>query len=444
MTQQLPGIHFRGVSPLLSALLLIIAFAVALAQQPVRKIDRIDFVGLERLAPGEVITASGLKAGTPFSVEAVDAAAQRLADSGLFSKVGYSTRTTGNQVTIVFKVTEAKGTQSPVSFDNFVWFTHDELVAAIKREVPTFNGSAPDAGGMTSAIMNALTHLLQEKQIEGKVEYSLWQAENKQEHLFSVTGVPIRICHLHFPGAKNIPEEKLVNGSKELTDADYSQKSAQAFGTYVLFPFYREVGQLKAKFGLPVARAAENNENCKNGVDLTIPVEEGPVYLWSRAEWTGNEALSADDLNSALGMKPGDVANGAKIDKGVFNVRRTYGRRGHIEAAVQADPVFDDAASRVAFKIAVKEGPQYKMGQLIIKGLYEDERLALEESWKLKNGSVFDAGYVDTFLGVDARDVLEKIFAARQGVGKVPPRIETKFEPKRVNLTADVILEFKY
>jgi outer membrane protein assembly factor BamA len=443
MTHQAQGTGFRDKRPLFSAFLLIIAFAVAVAQQPLRKIGRIDFVGLERLALGEVITASGLKAGTPFSVEALDAAAQRLADSGLFSKVGYTTRTTGNQVTIVFKVTETKGTQSPVAFDNFVWFTNDELVAAIKRELPTFNGSAPDAGGMTNAIKNALTHLLQEKQIEGTVEYSLWQAEDKQEHLFSVTGVPIPICHLHFAGAKNVPEEKLVKSSKELTDTNYSQKSALVFGPYVLFPIYREAGQLKAKFGLPVARA-ENHENCKNGVDLTIPVDEGPVYLWSRAEWTGNDALSAGDLNSALGMKPGDVANGVKIDKGVENVSRAYGRRGHLQAGVRAEPVFDDAAGRVAFKMTVKEGPQYKMGQLIIKGLYENERLALEESWKLKNGAVFDASYADTFLRVDGRYVLEKIFAARQGVGKEPPRIETKFEPKRVNLTADVILEFKY
>ena len=48
-------------------------------------------------------------------------------------------------------------------------------------------------------------------------------------------------------------------------------------------------------------------------MELTIPVEEGPVYLWDKAEWTGNEALSANDLNAALGMKNGDVANDVKI-----------------------------------------------------------------------------------------------------------------------------------
>jgi len=41
----------------------------------------------------------------------------------------------GNQVTVVFQVKENKGGQSPVVFDNFVWFTDEELNAAIKREV---------------------------------------------------------------------------------------------------------------------------------------------------------------------------------------------------------------------------------------------------------------------------------------------------------------------
>ncbi len=443
MTQPDPGRHFTGKYLPFSALLLIIAFVVAVAQQPSRTITSIDFVGLVRLTPSEVIAASGLKVGSSFSVEAVDAAAQLLADSGLFSKVRYSTRTTRTLVTIVFNVEEAKGTQSPVSFDNFVWFTNDELVAAIRREVPTFNGSAPDAGTMTDTIKNALQHLMSEKKIEGTVEYSLWEAGGKREHLFSVTGVPIAICQLHFAGAKNVPEEKLVKSSKELTNADYSQKSALAFGTYVLYPIYREVGQWKARFGLPVAKP-ENNESCKNGVDLTIPVDEGPIYLWDKAEWTGNEALAVDDLNSTLGMKPGDVANGVKIDKGISSVERSYGRKGHLDARATGEPVFDDAGRRMSFKLTVKEGPQYKMGNLIIKGLSETDRQAIEESWKLKNGAVFDSGYMETFLRVDARSALESMFLARQGQGKEPPSIGQKIERKRVNLTADVILEFKF
>ena len=232
-----PLVH--GVFPLLSVFLVIMAFAVALAQEPSRKIAKIEIEGLARLSVDEVVATTELKPGATFSVEDLDAAGQRLVDSGLFAKVGYRTSTKGSLVTIVFQVEESKGGSSRVVFDNFVWFTNDELVAAIKREVPSYDGTAPDSGKMTDVISQALQNLLKEHQIGGIVEYAPEESRSngaKQEHLFSVTGVPIPICKLHFPGAKNVSEEKLVKSSKQLTDADYSLKSAIAFATFILFP----------------------------------------------------------------------------------------------------------------------------------------------------------------------------------------------------------------
>ncbi len=170
----------------------IIAATAGHAQQADRKIARIEVQGLQRLPTDEVIAATQLKPDTVFSVTEVDAAGQRLIDTGLFTKVGYQTRTNGNQVTVIFQVEEAKSSQSPVLFDNFVWFTDEELYIAIKREVPSFSGTAPDAGTMTDSIKLALQNLLDQKQIKGTVEYAAWQTgvnSAKQEHVFSVTGI---------------------------------------------------------------------------------------------------------------------------------------------------------------------------------------------------------------------------------------------------------------
>jgi outer membrane protein assembly factor BamA len=433
---------FRRAVPILSVCLAIIAVTVTLAQQSARKVAKIEVEGLERLSVDEVIATSGLKAGALFSVEDLDAAGQRLMDSGLFAKVSYRTTGRGDQVTVVFLVTESKAGQSPVVFDNFVWFNADELNAAIKREVPSYNGTASDAGRLTDDIKLALQTLLKEHHIEGTVDYAPEQAglnSNKQEHLFSVSGVPIPICSLHFPGATNVPEMKLVTSSAQLTNADYSQKTTVAFSTYVLFLIYRQEGQLKAKFG-PPATKLESSTKCK-GVELSIPVEEGPIYLWDKAEWVGNEALSASDLADALGMHPGEVANGAKIDKGLLEVARTYGHTGHLDAMVNGTPEFDDAKNRVSYKMTVKEGQQFKMGKLTIKGLEEADANALSERWKLRNGEVFDSSYSDRFFRIDAREQMERIMTARQALRKGPPEI--RITPNLLNLNADVTIEFK-
>src|ERR1700730_9316338 len=433
------------IIPLFSILLVIISFAVALAQQPGRKIAKIEIEGLARLSADEVIATTGLKTGAAFSVGDLAAAGQKLADSGLFAKVGSRTSTKDNLVTIVFQVEEAKSNQSPVVFDNFIWFTNDELVAAIKREVPSFNGTAPDSGNVTDGISHALQNLLKEHRIEGTVEYAPEQSRlnpDKQEHIFSVTGVPIPICRLHFPGAKNVSEEKLVKSSKQLTDADYSLKSAIAFANFILFPIYREVGQLRAKFAQPIAKF-EGAPNCKGGADLSIPVEEGSIYLWNHTEWSGNEALSPSELDAALGMKQGEIANGVKFDKGLREVGGKYGQSGYLGVKLGAQPEFDDTASRVTYKILVKEGPQYRMGRLTIKGLSDADAKSLEQRWKLKSGEVFNSSYFDQFFKTDAREEIQRILALRQAQSKGRPQIGREIVPNRQTLTADVTLEFK-
>jgi len=434
---------FRRVVPISSVILTIIAVTVALAQQSARKVAKIEVEGLEHLSVDEVIATSGLRTGGPLSVNELDAAGQKLVDSGLFTKVAYRTTSKGNQVTVIFQVKERGGGQSPVVFDNFVWFTDAELIAAIRREVPSFAGTASDTGSMSENIKRALENLLKEHHLNGVVDYGAEQAglnSEKQEHVFSVSGVPIPICSLHFPGASNVPEEKLVIKSRQLTDDNYSLKSAIAFSTYALLPIYSEAGQLRARFARPVTKL-DPSEKCHGGVELTIPVEEGPVYLWDKAEWTGNESLSANDLDAALGMKNGDVANAVKIDKGIHEVSRRYGHSGHLEVRVSGEPLLNDSTKRVSYKIVVKEGPQYKMGKLTIKGLEEADANSLEQRWKLTNGEVFDTSYLDRFFRIDAREQMARIMSAREAQRKGPPEI--KFTPNQLNLNADVIIEFK-
>ncbi len=415
---------------------LILAFTIAFAQAP-PKIAAIETEGLHALTSDQVIATSGLKVGDTFSVEATDAAAEKLVNSGRFKKVGYRTKNAGGNVTITFQLEEVKGQSSPVLFDNFIWFSDEELAAAITREVPSFNGSAPDIGNTNEAIKKALQNLLAERKLPGQVEYNL----TEHEHLFRVEGVPMKICTLHFPGAQSVPEEKLIQTTRSSMDTDYSRQSARTFPKYGLYPIYRELGHLRASFGEPVAKPATNS-GCE-GVDLTIPVNEGAKYSWEKAEWSGNQVLSAKELDDALGMKPGEVANGKKFDKGVHQVRDAYGKHGHIEAQVESTPQFDESAPKVTFKMAVSEGPQYRMGTIEFKGFSTDHAATFTKKWGLKSGEVYDRSYAGQFLRNEGRDVMTRLFQERQSQGKPVPNVSTMERPDRRGLIVNLVVELK-
>ncbi len=406
-------------------------------------LTQIDFDGLKRVSREEALAASGLQVGQPVSVEIVDAAADKLMNAGLFKNLSYSVRGTNEKATVTFKVEEMTSAM-PVVFDNFIWFTDEELTEAVRRKLPSFDGTAPEVGSVTETIRKALEELLRARKVQGAVEYTLSDEQRGRgvQHLFTVKGPGLRVCKLEFPGARALQPELLVQKSGGIFDNDYSRKYVGSFAENTLLPLYHERGYLRAGFLAPTVKAEEAGENCEGGgVSVTLPVEEGAVYLWDKAEWEGQSSLTAEELSAALGMRASEVANALKVDKGVGSVRRAYGRKGFLGAGAVATPVFDDEARRVTFHFKVTEGPQYRMGALDIEGLGEQETNDLRVRWSLLAREVYDEGYLSEFVKKSVVEFTKD--AARNGRPLKPFKIESVVRPDREKLIVDVTLKFK-
>ncbi|HYG81714.1 MAG TPA: POTRA domain-containing protein [Pyrinomonadaceae bacterium] len=421
---------------------------LAQAQQPPAgqsmRLAGVEFAGLARVTKEQAAGASGLQVGQRVTVEDLDAAAQRLLDSGLFKKLSYRLRTNGDQASVTFQVEEQKGGGVPVVFDNFVWFTNEELTNAVRAEVPLFDGTAPEQGGVIQSITRALERLLRERKIEGQVSYtpSADTTGRNPKHVFSVSGSAVKVCGVRFPGSAGVEEGLLVKNSKGLLGTEYSQEFASAFAHANLIPVYRQRGHLKAKFGQPAA--AVGSGECGDGVVVTLPVTEGSSYKWDKAEWSGNEAYAARELDSPLGMRPGAVADGLKIDEGLKAVERFYGRKGYLKAGVKAEPVFDDEGRRVTYRVAVTEGPRYTMSTLTIKGLPEADADYLKERWKLKQGAVYDNTYLKEFVEKEIGAFIDRAMqTGRLKLSAKQPKVESNVKLNQQALNVDVTVEIK-
>jgi outer membrane protein insertion porin family len=411
------------------------------------RLGSIEITGLQKVTKEQAVAISGLEIGQQISVEMLDAAAQRLVGSGLFTNLSYRLRGSKDQAIVTFEVEELKGKGVPVVFDNFVWFSNEELATAIRREVPTFDGTAPESNSIVGAITKALQQLLTERNIEGQVDYkpSADLSGGNVKHVFSVRGANTKICAVHFPGTANVQESELVKHSKELMGSDYSQEFVSAFAFANLIPVYRERGHLQAMFSTPTARLGmDASDNCKDKVVITLPVTEGAAYHWDKVQWSGNASYTVQELESSLGMKPGELANGLKIDAGVSAVQKDYGKKGFLRARVATEPLFDDVNRRVAYRISLTEGPQYHMGTFTIIGLSEIDTLSLKHRWKLREQKdVYDTSYLEEFTKKDVREVVERAF--REGRISPGSRLGSKgsVKPNHQTLTVDVELNFK-
>jgi len=424
---------------ILGLLAVIVLLLPATAQQR-QTLGRLEFVGLKRLTRDQVVAMSGLQVGQVVDAQVLDTAAGELLKTGLFRKLSYRVHNSPNNQAIVTFQVEESAVSLPVVFENFVWFSDEEIVAAIRKDVLYFNGTSPASGETPDKIAAALQRLLSEKHITGQVDYLPYVSKDKQELLFTVKGARIPVCSLHFPGASAVPEADLVKASQALFKTDYSKKDIATFAPLNLLPLYRHRGYLRAEFQPPGA-TLETSAQCSGGVNVTIPVTEGPSYRWAKSIWDGNDKLSVEDLAEALGMNPGDIADGVKIDAGLKNIAKAYAQRGYLTPTIKESAEYDEAASLVTYHFSVTEGPRYFMGNLIITGVTAAEAEELKSKWTLGPNTVFDESHLEQFRQGPLRDFM-RAKAQRSRIG-ARPEVEVSERPDAQKSTVDVVIAFK-
>jgi len=327
----------------------------------------------------------------------------------------------------------------PVSFDNFVWMGETELYSAIRDDIPFFDGTVPEGGDGGEKIAASLRRLLKEKGVAGQVEFMPYgDVSGKQELMFTVKGPKLSICEVSFPGAEVISEEELLKTARPLLQMEYSRKDLGLFARHTLLPLYNHIGYLRAQFAAAVG-SIQSSEQCKDGVAVTMSVDEGLQYSWDHAEWTGNKVLTAEQLSLALGVKTGDVADDRVIAKGQHAITDEYGKKGYMAARWIESTTFDDARKHVTYHFTVSEGPQFHMGQLTVAGLSDEDTNKVKALWQLAPGSVFDTSYVSDFVTKSAREFLNRhpVFSG------VPLKISSETKLNSEKQTVDVIITFK-
>jgi outer membrane protein assembly factor BamA len=418
---------------LLAATLMLAAGAAAQEPPPNAKwrLTTIVFEGLKSQPPEKMIAASGLQVGQTIDFEMVKAAAQRLSQTGLFGKVAYRYRYSSTQIELTFELEEKTSGKKRCHFDNFVWFSDKEIADAIKRDMPDFDGSVVVSDFVGEEIKKSLTRLLAEKKIAGEVVYEL---DENLSYFFKVKGASLPICEFQLAGAQDELKKPLIEALQPLYKTQYSKSDARLFVNSALVPIYTQRGYLKASFQAAQPSLSASGA-CANAVVVTLPVAEGLQYRWNDPAWSSNQAYSAQELNAALKLKQGDVADSMKIEKSWFEVRGVYGKKGYLGVRLKPEPAFDDARRLVTYQVALTEGPQYRMGQVTIAGLPEDEARRVKDAWGLKAGEVFSTSYIDVFL--------EKV--VRGGLIRQTQGVRAGQELKRdeQKLTVDVVVKFE-
>jgi outer membrane protein insertion porin family len=404
------------------------------------KIAAITVIGTHKFPADQIAKASGLKPGDVVTAEQIQAAADRLAALGIFSAVNYRFSSSGDAISLEFQVQEA--TTYPLSFDNFPWFSDEEIAQAIRQQVGLFTAEAPDGGAMLDAITIAVENLLASRQIKGNVTHQLLAQPSGDRMMmqFRVDSPSLKVERVQFGDSLATNSEKLKDRIPDIKGQPYSRYAIEVFENEHVRPIYASNGYLRAKIGSPQPHLAGDSSNpAVPGVDILIPVDPGPIYSWNGISWQGNAVIGSANLDGAVELKPGDVADGMKLEALWQKISSEYARHGYLDAKVNPQPQFDDAAHKVSYRVSITEGPQYRMGEMVITGLSLDAEKRLRSVWLLMPGQAFDNGYFEKLAKELERPTVD-IF------GEMPIHY-TEFghwlRPNTDKHTVDVLLDFK-
>ncbi len=366
---------------------------------------KISVAGSQRFSSDAIAATINLHKGQTLHRSDLQSAADRLAQTGEFTNVNYRYESTPQGVVVEFSLADAP--VIPAYFDNFPWLSNEVISQSLSKTVPFYDGRVPSEGTVVDDVAQALTKLLEGVKINGTVTHRVLRAPGSDQLVqeFQLDGPQLPIEAVFFTDALADEDRAVHQSLSQLIGHPYSRYAIETFTFEQVRPLYEASGHLRAKMGEPAARfSGEPNQPPRQSVTAIIPVQAGPVYKWGGATWTGNAAISAGDLNSLVGLKDGEVADGTKLDAAWLRVADAYARIGYLDAAVTPSLELNDAAARASCKVTIVEGPQYHMGEMVLSGLSVEGERRVRAAWKIGPGAVFDKKAFDDFINGGARD----------------------------------------
>jgi outer membrane protein assembly factor BamA len=434
--------HFRAHLGALSLLLLLTASSASeqtpeAATSPLREVHA---EGEKLLTEAQVIAITGLTTGAQIGKNDLQAAADKLVQSGLFAKVSYNFQTKVAGVLVTYHVEEAP--RVPVYFDNIPWFSDSMLADAIRAKFPFFDGTLPEAGAAVDEAVEAVKELLASRGVQGLLDHSVIVNPNGEGNVQEIhmEGAALQIARLEFSDPSLKDSKALQQHLSEILGKPYSRMTIDLFLSEAIKPIYLQQGFLRVKLGPSEVRlSSDPNQKLPSKIPVFVPVVTGEIYHWKEIHWTGNTLVSEFTLSGLLSVKQGAVADGMQLEAGWDRIREEYAHRGYLEAKIEPVPAYDDSAHTVSYSVNIQEGPQFHFGKMVLTGISPAAERKLHAAWPFAAGAIFDKAKFEELLA-KLQTHQEQVF------GELPVHYENVghwLQTDASKNTVDVLLDFK-
>ena len=392
------------------------------AQQNQRLVESVDVLNNRRLRKDDILYYVQTRPGDPFNEQQVQRDLQAILALGFFDKTAtrvYTEEGARGGVNVIFEVKELPIIRD-LQFEGLKSVPESEVLKAFReRRVGVSKESIYDPVKARAA-MRVLKELLAAK---GHPNATITQRTDEVSATSTALtflineGERVRVVEIQFEGNQIFGDGKLRSQMKYVKEAglisrfkgmDILDREKLDFDLRHVDNYMRSKGYLQARHGEPRVEGIGKRRtgfpilplpflsSVDEGLRVTVPIMEGRIYRIGEMKIEGNSIFSEDAIKAVIGLGKGDIANGEKIGKALFeNLKKYYGQQGFIEYTAEPTPTFKDNPQKpdegiVDFVITIEEGKQFTLRRLEFIGNTFTRDNVLRREVLLNEGDIYN------------------------------------------------------
>ncbi len=183
---------------------------------------------------------------------------------------------------------------------------------------------------------------------------------------------------------KNIKKKNTILKKSRYIKKEYKEDKASVLN------FYRTLGYRDAKFTRDTMYT-----NVAGELVIILTIDEGEQYTFGDITWQGNTIYTDDQLTTILGIKKGEVFNPEELEKRLRfsldgrDISSLYLDDGYLFFDISPTEVAVHPDRTIDMRMAIYEGPQATIEDVIIKGNDRTHEHVIRRSLRTKPGEKF-------------------------------------------------------
>lgn len=331
----------------------------------------VDVEGVSKTDKLTALKAIKIKAGDPYSLEAINTDLKNLYALGVFTDISVEKTSSGGGVKIVFKVQErpivtkisihgAKGLGDTKVRDEIVQKLDQPLdekkVGESKEKIKDLYAKE----GMGLAIINTELKTLAAKSDEVELIFKISENKNLKVRKITFEGNTVFSSRKlrSFMATKEKGFLSFLTGSGKYRDEMIERDTA--FLAYQ----YLNKGYLKIQVDKPDIIPMANG----NGIEIHYKIVEGDRYKIRDISLQGDVLTTKEELLSKFTSLKGNYYSQKLLEDDLAKVTELYGNQGYAFANIRPQPLPDEASKEVDIQVLIEKGDKISVEKINITG----------------------------------------------------------------------------